>query len=346
MRSFARVVQAYMDAIGASSNKDVRRRCAQLAQADLSELFSNHTWRFFEREYDENLWGTETITISSVSGTLVTITGTTSDDWVDQDVLLGDSSIPHRISRINSTSSFIIDPDYDGSSISSGTTATVRQVRIALPTHFGSVVSPVKRDTEISRSSSPEELVHLQHGSWSASYTHSVHKEHLLIWPAEQGRLTFRYRYSPENVFEYLDGTAHVPSTEKDLVIGTSTLWTLLPSSGDGSVFEAQASVARGFAKSYDVVRVIGDDELRLGENYVASTYGSEFEYVISTDLDMPPYMDQWVYAKALYHANKRSEDAVARVLLTAYRSDNASAEPVPNTAMVGVWARVTGSRG
>ena len=39
----------------------------QEAAADLQTLFSKHTWRFFEQEYDTELWGKDDITISSVS---------------------------------------------------------------------------------------------------------------------------------------------------------------------------------------------------------------------------------------------------------------------------------------
>lgn len=345
MRSFARVVQTYVDAHAAGSQADRRRVFAQMAATDISELFSSHNWRFAERQVDVALWGTQTVTMTSVSSTLVNVSDTTDEKWVGQDIIISGSTTPHLIMRLNTAGSFIINPAYTGTAIASGTTATIRQIRVGLPIHFGALLDPVLRDSSTSRPTSPEEMTMVMRGTWSSGYCHSVQGKSILVWPAQSGRLYFRYKYVPESPFEYGEGTeAVVKTTEKDLIIGAGALWSQLPDSGYDTVFESTDNISRGMPISYGVVKVLTDTTLRINSDW-KSPLDTSFSYRISTDLNMPQYLDQCVRAKAEWRADKRNHEHFYECVLRAIGADSAIEQRWNRYAEHGTVAMITGTR-
>lgn len=345
MRSFSRVVQTYSDSIGAGTQEKDRRRLAQFAAADLNEMFATHNWRHYEREVSVQLWGTTTVTLSSVSGTMVKFTDTADQKWVNQDLILTGDTTPYTIVRINDTNSFIIDPEYTGSSISSGTTATIRQVRCGLPSNFGSLLDPLLRGTITSSWTSPHELAQNLRGNWSSGYCHTVQNNNLILWPAESGQLYFRYKYQPNNLFEYGMGTdAIVQSVNKRDVIGSGTYWTQIPDSGTGAIFESHDNITRGFPVSHVITKIHDDDLLTLNTDW-KTPIGTAFPYMISSDLDLPPYLVQYMIVRGQYHAGKRNKAHVYQTLLAAMGADSAIQQRITRTAQQGVISVVSGSR-
>lgn len=346
MRSFARVVQAYCDAVGTGLQTDARRRLAQVAAADLNELFATHNWRRYELEVDTYLWGTEDITISSINGELVTFTDTANERWVAQDLIIPGSTTPHTIIRINATNSFIIDPAYSGDTVESGTEATIRQVRCRLPCNFGALLDPVLRDKIESRPTSPHEFAEITRGSWASSFCHSVQGNNLLIWPARSGRLFFRYKFQPTSLFEY-----GIPSSEAIVyednprfVIGSNSFWTQIPDDGEGSVFESDDSINRGFPESVAVTIINDDDSLTLGADW-KTPFGTAFPYHISTDLDLPTHLTKYVIARSQFQAGKRDERYCYQTLLAAIAADGAIDQRINRVTRSGIVSVISGSR-
>lgn len=343
MKSFSRVVQSYIEAAGGGGGDQKRRICAQWARADLADLFSRRNWRFYERTHEETLWGTETVTISSVSGTLATITGATDNDWVDQDIVLGGS--PYRIVAINTSGtggSLRIYPTYGGSAVAPGTSATIRQVRIDLPTNFGSMLDFVQRGSSRSYARSPSVLTELLRRGGLAGNSHAIQGDKLLIWPTGSERLFFRYSYLPANPYEYGEGSATVLTRELDLVNGSGTQWKILPKDMTDAVFETTENITRGHPQSFEVSAVLSNTSLRLLDNF-NGTLDTAFDYKISTDLDLPGYMDAWVYAKADWRAGKRDEGFVERTYQRAASADHPSDEAMqPGFQIEGALAYVT----
>lgn len=342
MRSFSRVVQTYRRYRGGQSGEDFAAQLAGEAAADLQLLFNRHSWRFFVKEHDVDLWGTEKITLSSVSGTLLTITGTTDSKWVNQIVTLdGD---PYTITNVLTTTTVLIAPSYSGAAISSGTSATIEQVRVALPDNFGAIIAPVMRGSNKSALVSPEGIIlsYRSSGGQSGSDVHAVQGDYLLVLPAQANRLYFQYRKQFENLFQYDTGQVTVSDSQPAKVTGSGTQWSGIPSSGSGTVFESKANVARGFPISNEVLLVDTDTRLGLKSSWTGAK-GSLFDYVISNDLDMPEYMDKAMQGYARYAAGKMDRSELENAVLDAIAADSPSDEPL--TRGYSDWEPLTSPR-
>jgi hypothetical protein len=334
MRSFARVVQLYARRRGGNSNPDDRAIYAQEAAADLQELFGCHLWPFFERSYDVDLWGTETADVASVSGTLVTLeTGSIPDKWVGQQILIpgSTSGAPYTIQRVNTSASFLIDPAYDGSTVASGTDCTVEQVVVTLPVNFHAVIDDIVIDGHRSRAASIQEVLESQR-YWGASdrtYVHAIRGDQLLLGSPHSGRLWFRYRETRDNLYQYDVGRAKVQSDAPLHVEGFgSPLWSALPTSGTDAVFESKDSIARGYPYSAAILLIDNDTNIVL-KNEWSTPLDSLFDYVISTDLNLPPYMDAVMQAMADRRAGLVGDDAVARARMRARSNSSQSDAPI-----------------
>ena len=345
MRSFSRVVQTYADAHASGNHPKFRAMYARWAIADLADIFSRNRWRGFERDVDTMLWGIETATMSSVSGQLVTITGTTNQKWKGQDVVIPGSVTPHRIIRMNTADSFIVDPPYAGATVASGTQATIRQISLGLPSNFGALIDPVLRDQINSRITSPHEMTNLTRGLWSSGYCHTVHGNNLLIWPPRPTRLYFRYRYLPRDMFEYMNGQALVLSAQPDLAIGTGSLWSTIPNAGVGAVFETHDSIVNGMPISYAISVIEDDRHAVLLDDFTGGPLDLAFPYSISSDLNLPPYLDRCVQAKAEWRAKTKDEGFVARAILAAIGADGASDERIGRSPTQTILSVVSGVR-
>ena len=305
---------------------------------------------------DVQLWGTETVTLNAIQAdgsNLVVISETANSKWIGQNLVFPQST-PYMIVRMNTANSFIIDPAYAGTAVASATQCTVEQVRIGLPANFGGIIDKVQRGGRSSEPVSPALITALErrtswHGTPQSFYgnptstpyanVHAVVGKNLVCWPPAASRLFFRYKYRPSDMFEYRDGQAIVSpdpnAPDAKHVIGSGTKWTLVPNAGAGTVIEEDANVARGMPVSNGIVIAQDDTHLALAESW-QGTAGTLFNYVLSTDLDMPPFMDKWVIAAAKRSAGKIDDQTVRQAYLDSATADSASEESMPSRSSFG----------
>lgn len=318
MYSFARLVQLYRRKLGDTGHAPRMAEILNDVAGDLQIVFASRNWTFFENQFEDDIWGTDSITISSVNGSVVTFSETWDDNWLKQDLTFTGSTGRHIIDRKNDDNSFIIAPDHTGDAVASGTTGNIYQTRILLPADFGALRGPVLFDNLPLFHVSPYEMEMATAAGHTGPATNvsiqgSRHdkpgegRKYMRLFPSQAGRLRFRYSYMPdtETLFEYREGQALVQGSDLRRVTGSGTQWKVLPGIGVNTVFESQSAVMSGFPHHNDVVVAIDNSNLTLDTDWTG-TLGSKFDYVISSKLNLPPFMDRVLRFMAERYAGKR----------------------------------------
>lgn len=334
MKSFAQLVYHYarIDA-GGAANKARLAQLSMVVAADVQYLLSSRDrWNYYYRHVVRELWGTESITLEEIkSNKEVRLYNSAQVDekWVGQEVKIGgdggEAGETYLIQRVNDDYSFIIHPDYTGSTVSSGTTATVYQRRIGLPNNFGKLLGDVYFDGQKVKPKTVEELNH----AWSrgsvtyGTYICAIEKDWMQIHPSGAGKLEYSYSFMPETFFFYNAGKAKISSDNLHLVKPVDGAnWKRIPEASTGMIFENPKDYqSTGYPDQY----VVAAKESTTGNLILERPWTGDtgtFDYVISTNIDFPPYLDRPAFALARKYAGKGNDQEVANLIMDASQAD------------------------